>query len=435
MKKIIFATILAFSTMTLAEENVKPKRGVKSALERILGSGNEGGGGGTTLDYRLIEEYRRDIKTLPAWINIIAPVLQSWKRRFPGMETFLNDSYRSMKFYFVPVTLNEISEKVTGIPFRGQQTAVQCGGVVFVNSNLFDEQYKRTKSRRGQAGLLIHELALNAKMQALLNCDNVGPKEHEQTRDFEDIYFNYVTANEDDVQNKMIQSGWEDPNLLMSSRKIHNDQVWAKDAAAFRPEFANIIQPFCSDPTFPRTEYLNEVEAEWAFEVIKSMQRSIVQFLFRLRLIDGEKLERLGVSLHGVEQIQVIGKFYHSDLNDRYKLIARNAIIARVPEELYTSDWHTQKLENGRYSDLETPNPQPGDHPTEKSKRAELSALRKRLRFWIDFCQNYQANMPLNFEKDQMLDINEWAVSSEIRWRAEAPCYTKDCAAKMEPPR
>lgn len=162
---------LEAKTKTLSAPSLKSFK-VKGTIPSALRGGTSGvGGGGNTLNGKLIENYVFDITTTPAYKMVVAPLLARFESRFKQGEyvQFLLKSLQlssaEIAWYMVPTELKELTTNFTGLPFPSEQLAVQTdAGEVWVDKNMFAKN-----DLNEQALLIMHEIVL----RAAVNSNNV----------------------------------------------------------------------------------------------------------------------------------------------------------------------------------------------------------------------------------------------------------------------
>jgi len=117
------------------------------------------GGGGNTLNGKPIESYVGDVTKYASYKKMIVPLLEKIDRKVPNFSGEMKRTITDKIWYFVPVRLNRLPNKITGIQFPSDQTIVQTEKAVWVDKVRFDALVERE-----QGILELHELVMGSVM-------------------------------------------------------------------------------------------------------------------------------------------------------------------------------------------------------------------------------------------------------------------------------
>ncbi len=92
--------------------------------------------------------------------KIISPILDSLDRKLPNFSDEMRKTVTNKTWYFVPVRLNKLPVKITGIQFDSDQTIIQLEKSVWVDKIKF-----AALKENEQGTLILHELVMGAVMK------------------------------------------------------------------------------------------------------------------------------------------------------------------------------------------------------------------------------------------------------------------------------
>ncbi|MGZ6441767.1 MAG: hypothetical protein ACXWRU_17035 [Pseudobdellovibrionaceae bacterium] len=121
--------------------------------------GTSDSGGGTGVEGKVFESYIMDPTKLPAYVNIVKPLLDNILPSDPNKPGKYVSYFKMKTWYLAPVELNKIKKDILGVSFlksETQQIARQSMKEVWIDKRIFD-----TMSERDQAELLIHEFVMS----------------------------------------------------------------------------------------------------------------------------------------------------------------------------------------------------------------------------------------------------------------------------------
>lgn len=123
--------------------------------------GNSNGGGGNSLDGKMIESFIKDpVFEVPSYQNVVAPLFELLKIKSPCLAKVYQTNINKLTWYFIPARLKGLTESITGIPFLSDQIAVPNMSLheIWIDLDLFealDSEVERAK-------LLVHEAILKS---------------------------------------------------------------------------------------------------------------------------------------------------------------------------------------------------------------------------------------------------------------------------------
>ncbi|MGZ3806010.1 MAG: hypothetical protein ACXVB4_17480 [Pseudobdellovibrionaceae bacterium] len=145
---------------------LKAKRGnfednVQNLPNKVFNESQGGvnGGGGNSINGRIIEYYVVDIKKVSGYKEIIVPILRNMSLALPQFEALLKTTLSRMTWYIVPASLRPRSNELTGLPFPSDQVAVQGNLEVFIDESMFKKLLK-SGGKPEQGRLLLHEIIM-----------------------------------------------------------------------------------------------------------------------------------------------------------------------------------------------------------------------------------------------------------------------------------
>ncbi len=116
------------------------------------------GGGGNGINGKPIESYRVNIRDLPEYKKFVEPFLKAYKQSMAFQMPLMIEAVLNKNWYFVPVSLDKVPQKILGAPFHTDQIAVQNLSEVYVDTSNYrgDEISK--------ADLIFHEIAMGLRL-------------------------------------------------------------------------------------------------------------------------------------------------------------------------------------------------------------------------------------------------------------------------------
>lgn len=187
-----------------------------------LFEGNSNGGGGNGINGKPIESYAIDIRTLTSYQNKVVAVEKMIRKKLPDFVDDFTSAARTKTWYFVPVALQQLSNKTIGAPIRGKtdQMAFQTAASVWVD----DRKFQAAPLAR-QGDLLVHELVMSLMMDyvdrlrgsgSILDCKisdscdlSIHPDEYEKIRTLTDLLLHKLThISSKDLSDKLYDLIW-----------------------------------------------------------------------------------------------------------------------------------------------------------------------------------------------------------------------------------
>lgn len=144
-------SILLSTIFTLATQN---------AL--AMGPGRSGGGSG--INYQIVEEFSERVQDLKGFNEYLYPVLQELKQKYPIYAMELEEKAAQIVWYVVPVDLPALTGEVTQLPFSSSLHAIHINNEVFINKNVMDE-----KTIESAGYLILHEINMGLHIAAQEN--------------------------------------------------------------------------------------------------------------------------------------------------------------------------------------------------------------------------------------------------------------------------
>ncbi len=124
--------------------------------------GGVNGGGGNSINHKMIESYRKKISEMPEYKTFVVMALNDLKGYYPLMATELMKKMNHLAWYIIPKELSELPEKITGLPFSTEQVAVQTNDEVFISQSDFEVM---TPEKRRD--LFFHETILSLHVDVI----------------------------------------------------------------------------------------------------------------------------------------------------------------------------------------------------------------------------------------------------------------------------
>jgi hypothetical protein len=179
--------------------------------------GGVNGGGGNSIDGRLIESYVKNIENIDGYKEVIVPVLNHLSMELPGFAYLLKSTVERTTWYIVPKSLKARSEDITGLPFPSDQTAVQGDLEVFIDREKFQELFK-IAGKQEQGRLLLHELIMASIQVSCTLRNEADPfaciwgidqsKMHTVTRKTVNFLLRNPNADQNALINGLKEAGW-----------------------------------------------------------------------------------------------------------------------------------------------------------------------------------------------------------------------------------
>ncbi len=167
------------------------------------GTGAEGGGGGNSINGKLVESFVRDITQTKAFAEKVSPLLDSLDKKVPKIVKFYRDVLGRIDWYFIPGNLKTQSESATGLPFPSDQVAVQRAREVWIDEDLYN-----ALSIDDQAKLILHEMLLEM-LQVSGFANRFGMHETMKiVRSSTNLFYNSQNLNSTEIANKLRLIGW-----------------------------------------------------------------------------------------------------------------------------------------------------------------------------------------------------------------------------------
>ncbi len=131
----------------------------------LAAEGGHSGGGGNSVNSRIVESYIQSVEQIDGYRDFLAPILEDLHVKLPVFYDFLQSRLTEMTWYMVPARLKPIAQEYTGLPFDSDQLAIQNTetGEVFIDAELF----KNMSNEKGRH--LLHELVENSVSNFYLN--------------------------------------------------------------------------------------------------------------------------------------------------------------------------------------------------------------------------------------------------------------------------
>lgn len=131
------------------------------SVQPIKAQGTSDSGGCNGVENKCFDSYIIDPTTLPAYKNIVKPLLENIKSSDP-LKPSTNSTGNAFKiklWYLAPVDLESLKKEALGVSFvksEIQQIAIQSMKAIWIDKRIFDKM-----SEKDQAELLIHELIMS----------------------------------------------------------------------------------------------------------------------------------------------------------------------------------------------------------------------------------------------------------------------------------
>lgn len=120
----------------------------------FAGGGSDGGA--NSVNYKLVEEYNKDVSDLKGY-ELFREKIELLKKELPGFAGFLEEQAEKMHWYVLPHNITTLPEEKTGLSFLTEQMAFQTKTEIFI-----DEAGYYRLSPMGSAQLITHESAMSA---------------------------------------------------------------------------------------------------------------------------------------------------------------------------------------------------------------------------------------------------------------------------------
>jgi len=368
-------------------------------------AGDTGGvgntGGGSTIDGKLVESYKKDLKDLPGYLSVVAPILFNLKQKLPGLGDLFSQTTTHLRFYVIPRKLHHLAEKITGLPFPADQTAIQKYNAVWIDQLNFQAMHKKVSGDREQGKLLIHEIALGAGLSVWEDdADKIMTVIYATT----DALYDYYLAPDTQLANELASAGnWnivvngvpllttasaiaankarQAQERAQSENEIRN--LRAKELPIFKPaaeEFYNNVSQFCTvhlNDLPPNTSVwmysFSRSQREKVSEILNDFYRSLYETrtsaLFQVE--DENFYGRVGMDVRDIDANK-----FDNTLKDWYRQIFFQTLSGDLAGEL-KSKWQ-DSVKDGKYG---TPGlaADVGTHAYEFCRGSNIQRLRKAL--------------------------------------------------------
>lgn len=131
-------------------------------------TGGMDGGGGTSLNNELIEQYIVDVRSLDGFLAQAEPILNRLKTDFPNLTPVLDQTLNDLTWYLVPSSLEQIASRTTGLPLESStQVAVQNlqESEVFIDRDAYRDLGKASDgfpvNEKAKGALILHEIFMH----------------------------------------------------------------------------------------------------------------------------------------------------------------------------------------------------------------------------------------------------------------------------------
>lgn len=141
-KAILAGAILALST--------------SSTFASDLSDGPGSSGGGNSVNNIFIENYGVSIEDLAGYKTYFQPLMLDLKKYMPYLADLLTKQAQRTNWYLIPRDIQQLSEKITGLPVQSDQVASQGVEEVFISQQKFDSLV----DDKNRGVLILHEAVL-----------------------------------------------------------------------------------------------------------------------------------------------------------------------------------------------------------------------------------------------------------------------------------
>ncbi len=179
-------------------------------------SGGGSTGGGSTIDARMVEDYRIKDVTKDKRFESILAFLKSLEERAPALAKAMRENLNGLVWYVVPAELNRLPQYKTGLSFNTDQTAFQAYGEVFISEKSLDEMTKI----HSEASLFIHEILM---AEALKQVSSADAATHARVRKTTDALLDGTSGNA--FNEMLLSNGFQQ----MASNDVYSYNVIMQD--------------------------------------------------------------------------------------------------------------------------------------------------------------------------------------------------------------
>lgn len=126
--------------------------------------GIDGAGGGNGFKGKPLDQFRVDLKTVPAYKRLYAKVISKLIVRFPKLAGDLTYIADARSWNFIKTELKTLPAAKIGVSFKTDQMALQTKSEIWINDLIFP-----TMADEDQEALILHELLMGIRLLEFQN--------------------------------------------------------------------------------------------------------------------------------------------------------------------------------------------------------------------------------------------------------------------------